>query len=328
MEDINWQDPFKKESLEEASFESQITKNHSPSNSFANQFTGMRSRREEETFNGQNMQPTFSDRYLQAAQNGESISDIDDTLHGNAYQTRPSERIEKKPIYEKIPIQKGDRNSFPKWRFLDLKNKKQTGDLYKKILYFNKKNGCKAFCFTSSRGSEGVSTVLANLVDYIRNQPTGKTIMVIDANFEYPNLHTIFNIPKNTRGLIDVFSNRIGVREALTPISPNIFVLTCGNISNNKSWNLEPDNFIKLLNECRQLVDYVLIDCPPVLSSSDSLSIAPAADISFLIIQSLKVQKPVAQKAVSILQNDECEIGGIILNRVKHVIPGWVYKFI
>ena len=130
MEDINWQDPFKKESLEEASFESQITKNHSPSNSFANQFTGMRSRREEETFNGQNMQPTFSDRYSQAAQPKGSIPD--DGFHSDAYQPRGSTSNEKEPIFEYNAMHRDDKKSSSAWRFLDLKNKKQTGDLYKK----------------------------------------------------------------------------------------------------------------------------------------------------------------------------------------------------
>ena len=151
---------------------------------------------------------------------------------------------------------------------------------------------------------------------------------MIDTNFQSPNLHKIFNIPYNAYGLIDIFNNRIGVREAITPISSNIFVLCCGDGNTKIYGTLEQENFIKLLNYCRQLYDYIFIDCPPVLSSSDALSVAPAADLTFLIIQSAKVQRPVVEKAKTLLQNDECQIGGIVLNRVQQVIPGWVYKFI
>jgi len=335
MEDIAWQDPFKKESS---------------SNSFANKFIGIGSGRREDSPNGKNMQASFSDRYLKNSQtnretpHGDQGFQNDDYRQINpadrnnfqqnhfagsdAYRDRESVKRETVPVYESNEIYRGDRIPISDWSFLDLKNKKQTGDLYKKILNFNKKSDGKAFCFTSSRGREGVSTILVNLVDYIRQQATDKTILVIDANFQNPSLNSTFNIPHKSLGIVDIFSNRIGVREVIRPISQNIFFLPCGNVVNNKSGNLEPDNFVTLLNECKQLVDYVLIDCPPVLSSSDSLSIAPAADISFFIVQSVKVQRPVAQKAISVLQDNECELGGVILNRVQQVIPGWVYKFI
>ncbi|MDA3787716.1 MAG: CpsD/CapB family tyrosine-protein kinase [Desulfobacula sp.] len=316
MEDINWQDPFEKDSLEENSSQNDVEYHYSSSDSLADQFLQKPTKFEEKPLAREKKASTFTERYLQSSSKQTTI------------QPRPAEKIKKESVYQKLSIHKGERDSFADWKFLDLKNRKQTGDLYKKILHFNKKNGAKAFCFTCSRGREGVSTILANLTDYIRNQATDKTIMVIDANFQNPNLHTIFNVPANSHNLNDVLNNGIDVREALTYISSNIFALICGKASENKTGNLEPDHFVKLLNECRQLVDYVLIDCPPVLSSSDSLSIAPAADISFLTIQSVKVQRPVAQKAISLLQDNECKIGGIVLNRVQQVIPQWVYKFI
>ena len=108
----------------------------------------------------------------------------------------------------------------------------------------------------------------------------------------------------------------------------NIFFLCCGNGNTKTNDSLDQENFLKLLNYCRQEFDYILVDCPPVLSSNDALSIAPAADLTFLIIRSGEVQRPVAEKAKTLLQNDECQIGGIILNRVQQVIPSWVYKFI
>ena len=107
-----------------------------------------------------------------------------------------------------------------------------------------------------------------------------------------------------------------------------IYVLTCGMGADKVSGNLNQENFIKLLNNYRQIYDYIFIDCPPIVSSADALSIAPAADVSFIIIHSAKVQKAVAEKAKSVLEDNECRIGGAILNHVQHVIPGWLYRFI
>jgi len=252
----------------------------------------------------------------------------DRSLHNDAYQTGGSTTLKKEPTFQYNEMQGDGRRFQSEWRFLDLKNKKQTGDIYKKILYYNKKNDHKVFNFVSSRGKEGTSSIVANLTDYINFQAIEKRILVIDTNLQSPNLHKIFNISRDTYGLMDIFNNRIGAREAFTPISSNIFFLCCGNGNTKTNDSLDQENFSKLLNYYRQEFDYILIDCPPVISSSDALSIAPAADLTFLIIRSGKVQRPVVEKAKTLLQNDECQIGGVILNRVQQVIPGWVYKFI
>jgi protein-tyrosine kinase len=328
MDEIYWQDPFKKDQSEREKSSSYS------SNSFESQFLGKHSIPEEPVWNGHNKPSEFSERYLGSRYQERVVSDVEDR---SFHETHQQKSVTHQPRYvareeeafhgnQEMPL--NDSQSFPEWNFLDLKNKKQTGDLYKKILYFNKKQNFKVFCFTSSRPKEGVSTILANLTDYIKNQPTGKRTMVIDANCQSPGLNKIFNISTSAYKMSDVFHNRISIRDALIPISSNIFALTNGNVANSNFGNLEPDNFAKLIDECKQLVDYVLIDCPPVLSSADSLSVAPTADISFLTVESVKVQRAVAQKTVSILNDNECEIGGVILNRLQQVIPNWVYRFI
>ena len=341
MKEINWQESPQKELMSKGQIEKKDRKPQSPSNSFATRFTeGNRVQQNPKSHIGQNSETiTYSERFLQSSQHKRKMADpSDDVRREHAYpkyhsgiesdEQRNVQNRKKGPVYEYKTIQKKDRKLSSGWKNLDLKNRKQTGDLYKKILYFNKKSDFKVFNFTSSRGKEGVSTVLVNLVDYIRNQATDKKIMIIDANFQSPSLHKMFNVSPGAYNLTDVFSNRIGIRNALTPIGPNIFFLTSGKVSSQKFGNLEPDNFVNLLKECREIVDYVLIDCPPVLSSSDALAVAPAADVSFLVIQAVKVQRAVAQKAIALLQDNECQIGGVILNYVQQVIPNWVYKFI
>jgi hypothetical protein len=45
-----------------------------------------------------------------------------------------------------------------------------------------------------------------------------------------------------------------------------------------------------------------------------------------MVIESLKVQKEVAQRAKNLLHENECIIGGVILNSVVRVIPSFFYK--
>jgi len=324
MEDRNLQDPYQRESFDKAKFRRKIISIQDSSNSFANQFKGKISRRKEEKFDEQMVSPKESDFIFHPANSNGNSMDFDGGFSNDEYQSRSETSNSEEPIFEYDTMHRENERSSSAWRFFDLKNKKQTGDLYKRILYYNKKNRYKVFNFTSCRGREGVSTIVANLVNYINLLSTGKKILVIDTNLQSPNLHKVFNIPRNTYGLTDIFNNSVGVRDAVIPVSLNVFAICCGS----GNGNLQQDKFIKLINYFKQFYSYIFIDCPPVISSSDALSVAPSADLSFLIIQSAKVQRPVVEKAKALLQNDECEIGGIILNRVQQVIPGWVYRFI
>ncbi len=224
-------------------------------------------------------------------------------------------------------MQKVGSNPSGGWRIFDLKNRKQTGDLEKKILQIKQKNNFKVFNFSSARGKEGVSTILANLVDYLKIQDSGKKVLVIDANFKYPILHKIFNTDNNRPGLSDVLANGKSLNEALITLdSTNITLLTYGQGIVNQAENLNQEKFTALINTCKEEYDYVLIDSAPLLTSSDALSIALSSDVTFLVVLSTAVQKEVALKATSILLDNECAIGGVILNRIKQVIPGWIYR--
>jgi len=89
---------------------------------------------------------------------------------------------------------------------------------------------------------------------------------------------------------------------------------------------LNQEKLFALLKECKDKYDYIFIDSPPILTSSDALSIAVSSDVTFWIIKSLSVQKDVALKVKSLLLDNECIIGGVILNQVLQVIPEWVYR--
>ncbi len=214
------------------------------------------------------------------------------------------------------------------WRFLDLRNRKQTGDLEKKILQYKQKNGFKIFNFSSAREKEGVSTILTNLVNYFKFQNSDHKILLIDANFKSPALHKVFNI-HNGQGLSDILANEQDLEESCIPIeSTNITLLPCGQRFASQTDNLNQEKFMTVLNGCKDHYNTILIDSAPIITSPNALSIALSSDVTFLVIQSLKVQREVALKMKLLLQDNECIIGGVILNKVLQVIPNWIYRAI
>lgn len=211
------------------------------------------------------------------------------------------------------------------WQFLDLKNKKQTGDLDKKILQYKQKQNCTVFNFTSSNRGEGVSTIIANLIHYVKTKKSDNKILIIDTNFNSPGLNSIFKIKGN--GLADILDGTAVLSDIVQEIgSDNLHLLTCGKNHTNMVGNIDQEKLGLIVAEAKEIYDFIIIDSSPILTSSDSITTASVSDITFLVLRAHKVHKDVALKAKLLLIDNECVVGGVILNRTLQVIPSWVYK--
>ena len=336
MKDMTWEDTYKRRPARMGYSQGERESHHRSQNPFADRYLEKK-HGHQESFNEPEQGPNYSDKYLGASKNPNSAHEHHSQELHYHFQQPPVQPVypqepqsgyyqTSEPVYQAYPP--NNSASHTQWRFLDLRNKKQTGDLYKKILTYNKKSESNVFCFTSSTPREGVTTILTNLVDYIKNQGSSKRVVIIDANLNSPDLNNVFGLPPNCSGLKDVIHRRIDIQSALCPIGQNISVLCSGNDDGYSQGSLEPDDFLQVVNACKQFADYILIDCPPVLSASDAFSVLPAANVSFLVLQAVQVRRQVAEKALALLQNNECELGGAILNRVQQVIPSWVYRYI
>ena len=209
---------------------------------------------------------------------------------------------------------------------LTLQNKKQIADLEKKLLYYSKKNNYKVFNFAGCRKHEGVTSILTSLAHYFLRKKTEKKIVLIDADLHNSGLHKLFQIPVEP-GLTDLLTNRCAISDALHQIENiNLFVIPSGISSRKTIGDIPQDNMIELTEKIREQFDYILIDSPPLLEATDSLSVAIASDLTFLVLRANKVQREVAEKAKLLLQGNDCAIGGVIFNRALQVIPGWIYR--
>ena len=224
------------------------------------------------------------------------------------------------------PIEESVSTSQPlRWNFHDLSNTKEMGDLEQSMGFCSKKNDFKVFHFSSSREQEGVSTVVVNLAQFMIRGDSAHNILLIDANQMNPILHVAFNIPSNP-GLSDVLNDNCEYNESIYKVNPiGINVMPFGTRLSSLSKGIEQTKFFDLILTLKPQYDYLLIDSSPILASSSSLSSAIASDITYIVIQANKIQWEVAEKAKLLLKQNDCYIGGVILNRVMHFIPQWIY---
>jgi len=213
------------------------------------------------------------------------------------------------------------------WQYPEFKNRRQIGDLEKRILLLSEKSECTVFSLVGCRGGEGVSTILVNLVDYFSGG-SEKKVLIVDGNFRNPVLHEVFDKSLGN-GLAEILKGTSSWSDAVSSTSyENVHFLSSGIGSQQMEGALEQSRLQAVLAEVMEMYDYVLIDSPPLLTSADGLSVAVAADATFLVIQSMTTPKEAAERAKSLLEDNEVLLGGALMNRMKQVIPGWMYRLL
>lgn len=212
------------------------------------------------------------------------------------------------------------------WNFLNLQGKRSLSDILSKISIAGNSNGSSTFHFASASEGEGTSTILVNLVRILIDGKSLENVLVIDGNFESPIFHLAFNLPLSP-GFSEVLKKEAKVSEAIHRLeSSSVYIMPCGGklLGNQISIELSAvDEFIKKM---QQKFKFIIVDSPPLLTSPIALLWANAADVSFLVIQANRTQWEVARKAQVLLEKHDCNIGGVVLNKVHYSIPEWIYK--
>lgn len=214
------------------------------------------------------------------------------------------------------------------WHYPEFGNRKQIGDLEKRMRLLKEKSECTSFSFNGCRGREGVSSIVVNLVDYLTRVDSDTKVLLVDANFSHPVLHE--GLDKGLgNGLAEVLRGTSTWSDAVSSTSADsIHFLSAGASCQQMEGNMESGRLRGVLQEVSGMYDYVIVDAGAILTSADGLTTAVACDATFLVIQAMNTPKEVAERAKGLLEDNECEVAGVLLNRLRQVIPGWMYRLL
>lgn len=174
----------------------------------------------------------------------------------------------------------------------------------------------KTLAVTSCMPNEGKSMTAANLAVVLTQ--AGKSVLLLDCDMRNPTVHKNFGL-----------SNKLGISSCIsmdTPLSAavqatkvdNLYALTSGVI---------PPNPSELLQEAREIYDFVLIDLPPVLPVADALVLGAVVDGVVLVIDSGEVKVDMARDVKKQLQHAGANILGVVLNKVRSEHHGYGYGY-
>ncbi len=195
-------------------------------------------------------------------------------------------------------------------------------------LYFtNRDKNHRIIQVTSPMPGDGKSTLAANLASTIAQ--SGKRVLLLDADFRRPTLHTVFAFDPPEAGLASVVSGGADYQDGLyqVPQLPNLHIMACGPRPHNPSELLSSEEFGNVLEMLREQFDYVIVDTPPILAVSDPCAVAARVDGVLLTFRIHKRARPLAVRARDALVNVGANVLGVVVNGVDHEAGGYYSQY-
>lgn len=175
----------------------------------------------------------------------------------------------------------------------------------------------RVLMLSSARAGEGRTTVACNLAT--ATAASGKSVLIIDANYLHPQLHEVFHVPNDfgfsdlvIRSAEDARADAMGA--VWTTEIDRVCVLPCGSAASKIARFAGDGACEAVLEEFKSEFDLVLLDAPPVLSAADAASLGRRADGTVLIIRSGITPPDVVEEAVQQLGRSEVAVLGAIHN--------------
>jgi capsular exopolysaccharide synthesis family protein len=173
--------------------------------------------------------------------------------------------------------------------------------------------------FCSSIQGEGKSFCAFHNAVTISN--LNKKVLLIGADLRNPQLHDYFNVEKSNLGLTNFLSNKSDDwKEFLvkdTNFSENLDTLFSGEIPPNPSQLLTNTNFELLIEEAKDLYDFIIIDSAPVQMVSDTLNFSYLADVTVFVTRYDYTDKSTLVQVNNFIKKEQLKNVGIVINGVS-----------
>lgn len=184
---------------------------------------------------------------------------------------------------------------------------------------------------TSTQPGEGKTTTSTNL-SIVSSGQYGR-VLLVDCDMRKPKVHKRFNI-----------SNRFGLSNVLAGDNVNIpdsyfskfkdkdtegvlYVLPAGVKVPNPTELLSSEKFKEFVECMRMRFEFIILDCPPVLSVSDCIPVSRVSDGTLFVVSSKDTDKNDAKTALQQLQRNGANVIGTVLNKVDKTNESSYYSY-
>jgi len=166
---------------------------------------------------------------------------------------------------------------------------------------------------TSADPEAGKTTVAVNLAFVIAQ--TDKKVILIDADFHRPNVHTLLGI-SNRSGLSDIFRDNTRIKEVLSETKEgNLTVLTTGTLPPNPSELLASEKMDQFLEDAKKSSDLIVIDSSPFIVA-DAAILAAKVDAVLWVVRAGHTRRSHIKAMKEQIVRTGARIVGIVVNGI------------
>jgi polysaccharide biosynthesis transport protein len=188
------------------------------------------------------------------------------------------------------------------------------------LKFLSSDNPPRIIVMTSSIPQEGKSTTSANLALVLAEM--GHRVLLVDADLRRPSQHQLWELP-NSVGLTNILVEPGKWSGVVRSENEHLDVITAGVIPPNPVRLIDSHRMALLIEEWREIYDFVLIDTPPLAVASDALLLAQMADGLLMVARPGVLNSASAESAKAALakangdgNEKRVNVLGLVLNGV------------
>jgi capsular exopolysaccharide synthesis family protein len=179
----------------------------------------------------------------------------------------------------------------------------------------------RSLLITSPAAGDGKTTVACNIAAGLALN--GRKILLVDANFRRPQLHTVFGLT-NEAGFGNVLAQSASIESTVRKTNvPNLDVLTTGPRPANPTELLESQLLTEFIDRSLEEYDHVIFDTGPILLVSETVALAPRVDGVITVVKARANSRGLLQRLRDNLRQLKAEHLGVVLNGVRQQTGGY-----
>lgn len=173
---------------------------------------------------------------------------------------------------------------------------------------------CKVVAVTSAIAGEGKTMSAVNLAVNLASVGR-KKVLLVDVDLRKSDLAKGLQIPPFP-GLSEYLAGSVGLKDILrNSVTPGLYVIPGGMRISSPGDLLAGDRFRNFIGDIRDHFDVILLDTPPIIPVSDTLTLSDFMDGFIFVYRSGFTPHPMFRQAIE--EIGEKNILGVVLNGIE-----------